>query len=216
LESAIKKPNSDLFEKHLIRQKGFFAILIMEHAPNYNSLLGANIRTARKEKRISLDQLASGTDLSVSFLSQFERGKVNISVENLWKITKFLDMTMVRLFAGEEEQKMGAVTRKGDGIVLKLEESDAYCESLVRRNSANLQATLYVNPPGQGRKVASSHIGEELVYVIRGEVIYYLNDQEYHLQEGDLMYYRSETLHRWYNPGKWENVIFIVNSPPNW
>lgn len=187
-----------------------------DHPSNYNSVLGANIRAARKEKKISLEQLASGTDLSVSFLSQFERGKVNISVENLWKITKFLDVTMVRLFESDEAQKLGTVTRKGDGVVLELEDSTAYCESLVRKSSAKLQATLYVNPPGQGRKVASSHIGEELVYVIRGEVIYYLNDQEYHLREGDLMYYRSETLHRWHNPGKWENVIFIVNSPPNW
>ncbi|MGD2124498.1 MAG: cupin domain-containing protein [Desulfobacteraceae bacterium] len=61
-----------------------------------------------------------------------------------------------------------------------------------------------------------SHVGEEVVYVIRGELIFYLNDQEYHLREGDLMHYRSEALHSWYNPGKFENVIIIVNSRPNW
>jgi transcriptional regulator with XRE-family HTH domain len=187
-----------------------------EHGPKYNSQLGTNIRNARKERKISLEQLAAGTDLSISFLSQLERGKVNISVENLWKITKFLDITMVRLFEGHEEQKLGSITRKGRGVVLNVEDSSAYCESLVRESRANLQATLYVNPPGQGRKIASSHVGEELVYVIRGQVAFYLNDQEYLLCEGDLMYYRSETLHHWHNPGERENVIFVVNSPPNW
>lgn len=187
-----------------------------KHEPKYNLQLGTNIRKARKEKKISLEQLAAGTDLSISFLSQLERGKVNISVENLWKITKFLDVAMVRLFEGDDERQLGSITRKGQGVVLNVEGSSAYCESLVRKSSANLQATLYVNPPGQGKKIASSHVGEELVYVIRGELVYYLNDQEYHLYEGDLMYYRSETLHHWHNPGKWENVIFIVNSPPNW
>jgi transcriptional regulator with XRE-family HTH domain len=187
-----------------------------EPGPKYNSQLGANIRRARKERKISLEQLAARTDLSISFLSQLERGKVNISVENLWKITKSLEITMVRLFEGHDEQKLGSITRKGQGVVLNVEGPSSYCESLVRKSSANLQATLYVNPPGQGKKIASSHVGEELVYVIRGELVYYLNDQEYHLYEGDLMYYRSETLHHWHNPGKWENVIFIVNSPPNW
>jgi quercetin dioxygenase-like cupin family protein len=159
---------------------------------------------------------AAGTDLSISFLSQLECGKANISVENLKKITDFLDISMVRLFEIEERQRLGAVTRKGEGMVLKVEGSTAYCESLIRKSGPNLQATLYINPPGEGRKAPMSHIGEELVYVIRGELTYYLNDQEYHLREGDLMYYRSESLHSWYNPGKWENVIFVVNTPPNW
>ena len=187
-----------------------------ESGPKYNSQLGANIRNTRKAKKISLEQLAAGTDLSISFLSQLERGKVNISVENLWKITQFLNISMVRLFEGHSEQRLGSVTRKGRGVVLNVEGSSAYCESLIRETRAHLQATLYVNPPGQGKTIAGSHVGEELVYVIRGEVIYYLNDQEYHLREGDLMYYRCETLHRWHNPGNQENAIFVVNSPPNW
>ena len=87
-----------------------------ESGPKYNSQLGANIRNTRKAKKISLEQLAAGTDLSISFLSQLERGKVNISVENLWKITQFLNISMVRLFEGHSEQRLGSVTRKGRGI----------------------------------------------------------------------------------------------------
>ena len=123
---------------------------------------------------------------------------------------------MVWLFEGHSGQKLGSVTRKGQGVVLNVEGSSAYCESLIRESRASLQATLYVNPSGQGKKIAGSHVGEEFVYVIRGEIIYCLNDQKYHLSEGDLMYYRCETLHRWHNPGNQENAIFVVNSPPNW
>jgi len=176
--------------------------------------LGANIRKARKDRGVSLEQLATGTKLSVSFLSQLERGKANVSVENLMKIAKFLDISIVRLFEVENGQRLGSVIRKGEGVVLTVEGSTAYCESLIRKRSANLQATLYVNPPGEGRKTPLSHKGEELVFVIRGELIYYLNDQEYQLRDGDVMYYRSEALHSWFNPGQWENVILVVNTPP--
>ncbi len=178
--------------------------------------LGAGIRRVRKEKRISLEKLASATELSVSFLSQLEGGKANISVENLKKITSFLEISMVRLFEVEDGQRLGTVTRKGKGMPLKVEGSSAHCESLVRKSSSNLQATLYRNPPGEGRKMPMSHVGEELVYVILGEAVFRLNDQEYHLEEGDLMQYRSETLHSWHNPGESESVIIIVNTPPNW
>jgi len=178
--------------------------------------LGESLRRVRKEKRISLERLAGATELSVGFLSQLECGKANISVENLKRITDFLDISMVRLFGADNGRALGTITRKGEGIPLSVETSSAYCEALIRKSSANLQATIYVNPPGEGRKVPMAHIGEEVAYVLRGEVLFTLNDQEYHLCEGDLMHYRSETLHSWINPGKWESAVLIVNTPPNW
>jgi transcriptional regulator with XRE-family HTH domain len=188
----------------------------MDDLPGEELRLGDVIRRVRKEKRMSLEGLAGATQLSVGFLSQLECGKANISVENLKKITEFLGISMVRLFGEDDGRRLGTITRKGEGIPLSVETSSAYCEALIRKSGSNLQATLYVNPPGEGRKVPMAHVGEEMVYVIRGEVLFTLNDQEYHLNEGDLMHYRSETLHSWVNPGKWESVIIIVNTPPSW
>jgi len=187
-----------------------------KHNPQDKRGLGESIRRIRKEKRISLEQMAAATELSVGFLSQLECGKANISVENLKKITEFLDISMLRLFEVNNGKMLGTVTRKGTGMPFKVEGSSAYCEALIRKSSANLQATLYVNPPGEGRKLPMSHVCDEMLYVLRGEVLFKLNDQEYHLKEGDLIHYRGEALHSWFNPGKWESAILIVNTPPNW
>lgn len=178
--------------------------------------LGEILRRARKSKRVSLEQLAAGTDLSVSFLSQLECGKANVSVENLKKITRFLDIPIAPLFGEDDSLSLGTITRNGEGLPFTLEGSSAYCEALIKRSSADLQATFYVNPPGEGRKVPFGHVGEELLYVIRGQVLFSLNDEEYHLNEGDLIHYRSEALHSWVNPGKWESVVLVVNTPPSW
>ena len=184
---------------------------------SHNRLIGKNIREARKERRISLEQMARGTNLSISFLSQLETGKVNVSVDNIRKIATFLDVKMIRFFgADDDEPRLGLVTRKGEGIHLELEGTTAYCESLIRKGNLNLQATVFINPPGEGRKVPNSHVGEEFIYVIMGEVLVFLNDQEYHLQEGDSIHYRSETMHSWENPGRWQNVLIVVNTPQNW
>lgn len=178
--------------------------------------IGSILRRARKEKRVSLEKLAAGTDLSASFLSQLECGKANVSVENLKKITRFLDIQIARLFGESDPRQLGTVTRKGEGMPFPVEGSSTYCEALIQKSSANLQATLYVNPPGEGRKATLSHVGDELAYVIRGEVLFHLNDQEYHLSEGDLIHYRSEAQHGWVNPGKWESVLLVVNTPPSY
>jgi len=181
-----------------------------------NPPLGEILRRARKTKRVSLEQLAAGTELSVSFLSQLECGKANVSVENLKKVTRFLDIRIAPLFGEEESLALGKVTRKGEGMPFTLEGSSAYCEALIQKSGAELQATFYVNPPGEGRKVPFGHVGEELLYVIRGEVLFHLNDEEHHLYEGDLIHYRSEALHSWTNPGRWESVVMVVNTPPSW
>ncbi|MFP4035930.1 MAG: helix-turn-helix domain-containing protein [Desulfobacteraceae bacterium] len=178
--------------------------------------LGEILRRARKSKRVSLEQLASGTELSVSFLSQLECGKANVSVENLKKITKFLDIHIASLFGEEKNSSLGTVIRKGEGMPFTLEGSTAYCEALIRKSGANLQATFYKSPPGEGRKVPFGHVGEELLYVVSGEVLFRLNDEEYHLYEGDLIHHRSEALHSWINPGKKDCVVLVVNTPPSW
>jgi len=181
-----------------------------------NLLLGQNIRTARRERNISLKQMSRGTKLSVSFLSQLERGKANISVDNLRKIATFFDVTMVQLIDTDEQPLQGLVTRKGDGQFLGLEGTTATSESLIKKSNSNIQVTLYTNPPGEGRKIPFSHQGEELVYVIKGEVLFFLNDQKYHLKTGDSMYYRSEANHSWVNPGNDDCLIIIFNSPQAW
>lgn len=178
--------------------------------------IGANIRKIRKGKKISLEKVALGTKMSISFLSLLECGKANVSVENLKKIADFLNIKMVSLFEEPEANQLGTITRKGKGLALNLEDTSAYCESMIRKSGTNLQATLYINPPGEGRKTPMSHIGEEMVYVTRGKVTFHLNDQIYQLNEGDLMHYRSEAQHWWINPGKFESVMIIVNTPPNW
>ncbi len=184
---------------------------------NTSCLVGGHIRNIRTNKRISLEEMRNGTGLSVSFLSQLETGKANISLDNLNKIAEFLDVQMVQFFEDEADNtQLGAITPKGEGIKLSLSEATAYSESLIRKGGANLQATLYISPPGKGRDIPFSHNGEEFVYVIEGEVLFHLNEEEYYLKEGDTMYYRGETSHSFTNFTQFQNKILVVNTPQHW
>ena len=185
----------------------------MKSQKNKSLPLGDRIRQARRERNMSLTQLSAGTGLSLTFLSRLEGNKVNISIDNLRKITEFLDISMVRLFEVEENRQLGTVTRKGEGARLKIIRSSAYSESLIRNSSSNIQATLYVNPPGEGRRTPVSHYGEEFLYVITGEILIFLGKEKHHLKAGDSIHFRSEVMHSWVNPGKKVSEFISFNSP---
>jgi len=60
--------------------------------------LGRTIRSLRTEKNISQEALAHEADLDRSYAGGIERGEHNITILNLVKIAKQLDLKMSELF----------------------------------------------------------------------------------------------------------------------
>ena len=60
---------------------------------NYD-ILGQNIQTYRKRKKITQEQFAEALNLSVSFISQLERGVAKTSLDTLSEISDYLDCSM--------------------------------------------------------------------------------------------------------------------------
>ena len=177
--------------------------------------VGRRIAALRKDKRLTLEALAAGTGLNVSFLSKLENGQTSISVDNLREVAHFLGVEMVHFFHGPERSS-AIVTRKGKGTALQIANTDAVGEALIATMSGSLQATLYSTPKGQGRAKGFSHPGEEFVYVIKGRVRYAVANHEYVLSAGDSIWFRSAEPHGWRALGPSGSVTLHVNSPPVW
>ena len=62
--------------------------------------IGEVVRAARKAQDLTLKQLARRTGLSVSLLSQIERGESSASISSLYKIARALALKMSDLFGG--------------------------------------------------------------------------------------------------------------------
>lgn len=60
-------------------------------------LFGERIRTARLSKNLSQEQLGSLADLDRTYVSGVERGKRNVSLLNIYKLSKALDIQMSSL-----------------------------------------------------------------------------------------------------------------------
>lgn len=57
--------------------------------------IGRRIKSRRRELDLSLRDLAGRADLTASFLSQVERGKANVSIDSLRRISEALDVSML-------------------------------------------------------------------------------------------------------------------------
>lgn len=94
----IKKPfNADEFREVLSRvmlKKG----LAREPEEQLHRVIGDTIRNLRKEKDLTLKQMARRTGLSVSLLSQIERAESSASISSLYKIALALESRIQDLF----------------------------------------------------------------------------------------------------------------------
>jgi transcriptional regulator with XRE-family HTH domain len=66
----------------------------------HRKLIGANIRAARKEKEWSQEKLGVRAKMDSTYLSELERGKVNVSIDTLMKIAKAMRIPFSELVKG--------------------------------------------------------------------------------------------------------------------
>ena len=92
-----------------------------------NVFLGGQIRIAREHAGLTQEKLAEQLDISTNHLSAIERGVYGISVDNLRKLCRLLDVSADYLLFGsvpgpvelEAAQKLAAVDPKYREVVMK-------------------------------------------------------------------------------------------------
>ena len=82
--------------------------------------LGRKIRDARKRKHITLEDLASGSGVSKSVLSQVERGVTNPTLSTLWNIARALSLDPLELFGGSPKAKVKEAT--GSSVIAEVDD----------------------------------------------------------------------------------------------
>ena len=68
--------------------------------------------------------------------------------------------------------------------------------------------------PGRKQSKLSVHEGEEIYLVHRGKARFFLNDEQFDVDEGSSVYIAPGTRHRAENIGEEDLILYWVNSPP--
>lgn len=73
-------------------------MLLLEQEEELNLKIGMKLRELRKERGLTLKQLAERTNLSVSLISQIERAESSASISTLNKLATTLDLSLKEIF----------------------------------------------------------------------------------------------------------------------
>jgi transcriptional regulator with XRE-family HTH domain len=86
------------------------------------NILGRNIKYFRFHRQLSQAELAEKADISVTFLSNIERGKMFPKVETLSRLTESLDVEVFELFRADlvPEDNKEMIKRLSEDITKKV------------------------------------------------------------------------------------------------
>jgi len=174
--------------------------------------LGEKLRAARHRRGLSLRDASRLAGLSVSHLSAIECGTRNASLAGLQRLAVALGIGVSDLF-GDEQRPPRRLVRAGQRPVLDTGDRRVRIESL-SVGAQLLEPHMYLVEPGGGSQGSYHHDGEETVYVLEGEVEFWLNEVERHtVGTGDCLTFPSSLAHRWQNRGPGRLAMLWVNTP---
>ena len=190
--------------------------------------LGRRIRAIRTgEAQMTIEQLAAGAGVSVSLISQIERGRAEPSLNSLRRIGAALGVPIARFFVGDDaagEDDADAlgrrlVVRRDERKHLRIPESDITWELLVPDLSRKLEVLWGEVEPGAvtppAGKDPSQHIGEEVLVVLEGTLTCWYDGEEFELRAGDSIAFDPTLPHRIENRGTRTVQMMVALTPPS-
>jgi len=168
----------------------------------------------RKEKKMSLRELAKRSSLSPGLISKIENFRTIPSISVLIHIANSLEVDMavlVKNINGEKDAPY-ILIRNGTGEIEKRDDSKGLIYKYLLSqdlDSYSLRVNEVVINPQTKRKPVSTN-ALELVHVLEGEVIYGFKDEEVVLTKGDTLYFDGARAHAVTNKTDHPTKLFKV------
>jgi len=175
-------------------------------------LICRKIKNFRKQRGLTLKELGERTNLSVSFLSQVERGVSSMTLVSLRKIANALDVSMDTLVNVSEESTY--VNSTDSQIIMRLGKNyKGFVRLSGKFPGRKLEGVLLIMDPHMENSEISSHDGEEIYYIVKGRATFVLDGEAYLVSAGESIHYPSTVRHQILNREDEELVMMCVITP---
>jgi transcriptional regulator with XRE-family HTH domain len=175
--------------------------------------VGRRIKSFRKRKGLTLQELAERSSVSATAISAIERNVSSPTVNTLASIGKALGESLSSLL-GEKEARY-VLTRRGERSPEASLGPGTLCESLGSEALGHrFRPVLALLAPGaESGDAAGDRPGEDFLYVLRGALQVEVDGTTLPLSEGDALCLGSGTPYRWRNASGGETVLLMVTTP---
>jgi transcriptional regulator with XRE-family HTH domain len=167
------------------------------------SEIGGKVAKARAERGWSLQQLARRAGLSAAAVHKVEKSGITPTIATLMKIAAALGKSVSYFIEESDPLRPVTVVRRDERARLYTSKAGLSLANISGRYGpffvAGAEAVM--EPGADSGPEPMVHPGEELVLVLEGCMTFVIDDEEYELEEGDSIHFRTTCRHSWANPG---------------
>jgi transcriptional regulator with XRE-family HTH domain len=159
--------------------------------------IGIRIRSIRTQQGRTLEEVARACECSKSLLSKIETGKVVPALATLSKIANALGVRVSALMEEGEDGQPAITPNLAQRPEAFVATDKGYTIYAVAPHFLNkkMQPVLVYGRKGQVKPHSVCHAGEEFILVLEGEVKAHVGNTEYHLKQGESIYFQSSSQH---------------------
>ncbi|GGG06488.1 helix-turn-helix domain-containing protein [Paenibacillus aceti] len=170
--------------------------------------VGAVLKKLRKERNMSLSDLAELSDVSKLTLGNIERGETNPTLGMLWKISKSLSIPLMALFSSGGSVSL---SRAGEGLRIAGDDKTWIVEPIFQNASDEIEMCRAYLQPNSSYYPEQHHFNTtEIVTVMSGEITITVNDEPYQLNQYDSISFRADKTHSYTNHSDDVVVLHII------
>jgi transcriptional regulator with XRE-family HTH domain len=178
------------------------------------SRIAQKIRAIRHEKNLTIQQLATRSNVSKGLLSKIENSRTVPSLPVFLTIIQSLDISLKDFFR-EMVLSNGMnylLVKKDQTVAMERENRSGFqYHYLLSQNISNgtMEAVLLTIDPG-AKGTPTTTDGYEFKYILRGTCEYKINDDVITLQEGDALYFDASIPHLPINNSRKKVEMLVV------
>ena len=173
--------------------------------------IGNKIKELRTRKGLTLEELASRSELTKGFLSQLERNLTSPSIDSLSDILEALGSNLAEFFKEDKNEKF--IFRAADFFVD--ERDNCTVNWIVPNTQKNQMEPILIELPTGGESFEMApHSGEEFGLVLEGSVVLCCDGKRSVLKRGETFYLHGRSFHSIKNEKKTTAKVLWVSTPP--
>ena len=163
--------------------------------------IGREVRSHRRQKSMTVADLAEATGLSIGMLSKIENGNTSPSLNTLQTLAGALSISITGFFRGFESTRTAVHTKSNEGVESERAGTrSGHQYNLLGHIGANssgviVEPYLITLTSKSDTFETFQHDGIETIYMLEGEIDYRHGDNIYPLKPGDTLFFDADAPH---------------------
>ncbi len=178
--------------------------------------LGARMRELRKQKGLTLVEIAEKTGVAQATLSRIETGVMIGTIESHAKIAEVIGVGLPELYQDIDDRSAKTAVGKEDDLKKASTLSRNVRVTLLTQQVGNKKMTpllIELGANAETEKEKKERGVEKFVWVQEGAVKVKLEKEEFDLKSGDTFYFDASYPHQIFNESAKAAKVFVAVSP---